>query len=279
MATGVNGLRTVFWCRLVFDEWGVSSPEEMANYKSSRSAFENSRSRIDEIFELYEGTNKQGVAFEFLHENNNLKKWQEYFTGKRSPNAKFVNDVDKLVSGSGFFFNYGAQSLFNVMSAKSPEEALEFFKEELLVNVEKSDGSNFYRTVLLGQLLDGKLQHENELIPIKEEEIENLQSNDWVNEYRKLRTFLPNIDAFYTSFPKAEIDYLYTHIAYEVISARFLTDENKYHNLALILFARHGVNAIESFKLEMGIPSSLWLDIPFIKEAFDWYMSYLINAN
>ena len=165
------------------------------------------------------------------------------------------------------------------MSAKSPEEALEFFKEELLVNVEKSDGSNFYRTVLLGQHLDGKLQHENELIPINEEEIENLQSSDWVNEYRKLRTFLPNIDTFYTSFPKAEIDYLYTHIAYEVISARFLTDEKKYHNLALILFARHGVNAIESFKLEMGIPSSLWLEIPFIKEAFDWYMSYLKNAN
>jgi len=166
------------------------------------------------------------------------------------------------------------------MSAKSPEEALECLKEEFLISVEKSDGKHFFHKKVIGEVISENEapDYKHELIAITEEEIENLESNNWLDEYRKLRAFLPNIDAFYNDFPKSEIDNLYIHIAYEVISAKFLTDEKKYHNLAKILIAEYEINAINKFELEMGIPSSLWLDIPFIKEAFDWYNSYLTEA-
>jgi hypothetical protein len=276
----VDKLKAAFWCRLVFSKWGVSNPNEMSDYQS-RSAVVNKKKRtIDRIFESYEGTNNQVLAKQILINKVDVGKWRDYFLGKRSPSSKFVNEVDKLVPGSEFFFIYGAQSLFNVMSAKSPEEALECLKEEFLISVEKSEGVNFYHKKVIGEVISENEapDYKYELIPITEEEIEDLQSNTWLDEYRKLRVFLPNIDSFYNSFPKLEVDNLYIHIAYEVISAKFLTDENKYHNLAKILFVRHGVNAIENFELELGISSSLWLDIPFIKEAFDWYSTYLTDA-
>lgn len=276
----VNKFKAAFWCRLVFSKWGVSNPNEMSDYQSRSAVVNKKKTTLDRIFESYKGSNNQELAKQILIDEVDAGKWRDYFLGKRSPSSKFVNKVDKLVPGSQFFFNYGAHSLFNVMLAKSPEEAVEFFKEEFVVSIEKSDGTHFYHKNLVGQVVSENEapDYQYELIPITEKEIEDLQSSTWVDEYRKLRTFLPNIDSFYNGFPKSEVDNLYIHIAYEVISAKFLTDENKYHNLAKILFVKHGVNAIENFELEMGIPSSLWLDIPFIKEAFDWYSTYLTEA-
>ncbi len=146
--------------------------------------------------------------------------------------------------------------------------------------LEKPDDTHFIHKNLIGTIIyeNEPPNYEYELVAITEEEIENLQSNNWLAEYRKLRAFLPNIDAFYNGFPKSEVNNLDIHIAYEVISAKFLTDENKYHNLANILFANHNINAIEKIELEMGIPSSLWFDIKFIQDAFNSYNSYLEEA-
>ncbi|WP_159821546.1 hypothetical protein [Colwellia sp. 20A7] len=281
MSVEVNGLKAAFWCRLIFDVWGVSSPEEMFNYKSARSAFTENKYRIDEIFDLYKGSKKQDRAYDILYENNNnVKKWSGYFLGKSSPSLKFVNEVDELVAGSEFFFKYGAKSLFNVMSAKSPEEALNNFKEELIECFEKPDDTHFIHKNVIGEIIyeNEPPSYEYDLVAMTEEDIESLQSNNWLAEYRKLRAFLPNIDAFHNGFPKSEVNNLYIHIAYEVISAKFLTEEYKYHNLAKVLFVKHGINAIENFEHEMGIPNSLWLDITFIKDAFDWYSTYLTEA-
>jgi hypothetical protein len=280
MSVEVNRLKAAFWCRLIFDAWGVSSPEEMFNYESARSAFTENKYRIDEIFDLYKGSKKQDRAYDILYENNNVTKWSDYFLGKRSPSLKFVNEVDELVAGSEFFFNYGANSLFNVMSAKSPIEALECFKEEFVVSVEKSDGTHFYHKNVIGQVESGDEtpNYKYELVAITEEEIEKIQSNSWLEEYRKLRDFLPNIDAFYNGFPKSEIDNLYIHIAFEAISAKFLTDENRYRNLARILTGKCDINAIEKIELEMGIPSHLWFDIKFIQDAYCWHNAYRENA-
>lgn len=278
--SNVNKLKAAFWCRLVFSKWAVSNPNEMSDYQS-RSAIDNKKkTTLDRIFESYKGSNNQELAKQILINKVDVGKWRDYFLGKRSPSSKFVKEVDKLVPGSEFFFNYGARSLFNVMSANSPEEALEFFKEEFVVSVEKSDGTHFYHKNVIGQTVNENEapDYQYELIPITEEEIEDLQSSSWVVEYRKLRTFLPNIDAFYNSFPRSEVDNLYIHIAYEVISAKFLTDDKKYHNLARILIAQYEINAIRKFEDEMGIPSSLWLDIPCVGEAINWYNTYRKEA-
>jgi hypothetical protein len=278
--SSVNKLKAAFWCRLVFSKWGIYTPNEMNNYQSRSAIINKQKTTLDRIFDSYKGSNNQELAKKILIDEVDTGKWRDYFLGKRSPSTKFVNEVDKLVLGSEFFFNYGANSLFNVMSAKSPVEALECFKEEFVVSVEKSDGTHFYHKSVIGQVESGDEtpNYKHELVAITEEEIEKIQSNSWLEEYRKLRAFLPNIDAFHNGFQKSEIDNLYIHIAFEAISAKFLTDENKYHNLARILFGKAHINAIEKFQVEMGIPSPLWFDIKFIQDAYCWYNAYRENA-
>lgn len=280
MATEVDRLKTAFWCRFLFKKWGVQSPQELTNYRSKRAVLNKQVLKVDEIVGIYEGSKIENEARGLLL-NTDLRKWRDYFFGKRSPTMDFVYQVEKLVPGSAFFYTDGAQGMFNVMSAETPDLAIEIFKDNLLIALEKSEGTDFYKDELIGFNLS-----ENEppspkyqRISITDEEIESIEADNWLDEFRAMGSYLPNIDSFFLGFPIAEIENLYINIAYEIFRARFLTDNDRYHNLAKIFFAKSQIEALYNFELNMGIPSQLWLEVPCIKSASDWYNEFIATAN
>jgi hypothetical protein len=289
--SNINNLKAAFWCRYVFKSWGITSPRQMEINRSIKAVFDDKDGYINRIIDSYTDKKTKELA-KVLLENTDLRKWEGYFSGERSPSKKFLSEIDKLVPRSKFFFDYGPKSLFKILSEKDPKIAVQDLKDEIYLSLENSETESFEFEYFEITGIDPENPAEPDgyftTREINEKDLDNISDSNWLDEYRKLRLMLPSINFFYCRFftkleleaeaeleLELELDKLYIHIASEVISAKFLTDKDRYSILADLLFVECQFNAIKIFELHQGIPTTLWFNIECIQSAKSWHENYL----
>lgn len=266
--SSINYLRTAFWCRHVFRYWGISDPKELKKSLSKSNNNVRNTSITDELVKKYSDTYNKDVALDIFFDPE-IDKWQSYYFGERYPQEEFISKVNRLVPKSKSYYEYGPSSLFKIFAESSPEKAVSCLKEAVEEYYAELRGETIdfeYRTIVGGSAEDPTTEIQIRKVAL--ENIYEMSSESWQEQYKKLKKVLPPIDEFYQGhFPHSELHRLYLHIGYEAILAKFSFDDDRFTNLASLLFLNPDINIIERFEAKSNIPSSVWYNIDFIGKS------------
>jgi len=267
----VDKLRAAFWCRHLFNVWGVSNPKQLEANISKTASMNGEPSIAEKLYRKYKDSSNSEIAEDvFLNSDN--RKWVSYYSGARSPSKELISKISTIVPTSQNYYLYGPCNLFSIFDSANLEEAVFQLKDALVEYVSEQENEILIlesEVKVSGTIEDAEFAPSTTKITLQD--IEKAYGQSLLKAYKALGNYLPDITPFHAgTFPTGELDKLYFHIGYQAISAKFLTDEYSYLGLAKLLFMEGHVNLIEIFENRAIMPKQLWFEIDFVQEAKTW---------